>query len=67
MEKTTKVEFRELANSVTASVDVEIVKTAGTLDELTLKAEEEALKQAIELFDKAQKYSALKTMEKQRL
>ena len=66
MEKTTKVEFRELANSVTASVDVQIIKSASSLEELTKQAEEEALKQAIELFEKAAKYSSLKTMEKQR-
>jgi len=65
MKKTTKVEFRELANSVTASVDVEIVEE-GSLEQLTKQAQEESLNQAIALFNKAQKHSTLKTMEKQR-
>lgn len=66
MEKTTKVEFRELSNSVTAAVDVEIKRTAGSIEELTKEAEEEALKQAMELFGKANSYAKLKTMEKAR-
>ena len=63
MEKTTKVEFRELANSVTASVDVEL-KRSSPIEELIKSSEDEALNQAIALFDKAQKYATLKTMEK---
>ncbi len=65
MEKTTKVELRELANSVTASVDVEIRRTA-PIEELLKESEQEALNQAISLFDKAQKHATLKTMEKNR-
>ena len=59
MNKTIKIEFNEQSKTVTATVKIEITKEEDFNGE-------EVLKEAQELFDKANNYSLTKTMNKNR-
>lgn len=64
MEKKVKVSFDEQSKCVTANVTIEYTEQGKDISDLVNKLSKEALEESIKLFESAQGFSRVKTLQK---